>query len=162
MCFEKKLPTTNFQKYAQNRRNFCRPPNLGGSDFCSQKVSLNPCACFLCPISVFKQLCVKFHEKFLTIFGPMGNPFDPRGISGGRQKFLTQKKISFQCCTQPTPKILGRLSILMEIDGGQVRNPDPEQPEPGFPMAVLIRISFSNSYIQLNAILFRTQKLLIF
>ena len=34
--FEKKLAaTTNFQKYAQSRRNFCRPPNLGGSDFWS-------------------------------------------------------------------------------------------------------------------------------
>ena len=57
--------------------------------------------------------------KFFTPNNALrGRNFWPQGGFWGSAEISDPKKISFQCCTKPTPKILGMLPILTEIDGG--------------------------------------------
>ena len=91
--FLKKILThkSNFQKYAQTRRNFCRPQNFGVVTLGPKKSSETRGRIFW-PILTSEQSRMQNFTRFFTLkFFSETEISDHRGVSGGRQKFLTQK-----------------------------------------------------------------------
>ena len=116
--FSKNPATQNFQKYAQTRRNFCRPPNLGVVTLGPRKSFETPRVYFLTHFD-FQALS---NAKFHTIFYPKN--FPPRQkflaigrfLGGGRN--FWHKKNFFYVSTKSMLNIGDVIQIVVEIDRG--------------------------------------------
>ena len=107
-------PTTpNFQKYAPERRNFCRPQNSGDKDFRCLKTFPNRCAYFFWHILSVRQFYRKFQEKFLVIFGPLEALYRAIGAFWGVGEVGQLQKNNFLVMPQNHPKYHGNPYISL-------------------------------------------------
>ena len=99
--FSKKSATQNFQKWRSDRRNFCQPQTFGIINL-DPKKSSDMRAPFFLPL--FYDI-LSFNSIFIRNFWPCEGPLWPhRAVSGGRQKFLTQKKFFSKVILNPPQK----------------------------------------------------------
>ena len=104
----------NFQRYAQRRRDFCRP-EIGGGHGSRLKNLLKVVCVFFRPI-LFLNFVSNFTQNIRVLFSALTQKFVPIwGFLGSPHKFLLHKNQLVYICAKTIPNILDVLQIVMEV-----------------------------------------------